>query len=379
MFNIKLIQYNQDFKRLETIWDRLLSESPADNFFLTWDWLWNWWKLYSKKNDELTIFLFESNSRVVGIAPFYVRKIIRAGIFPVRRMMFIGSQEDGDGDVGSDYLDIICLEGGESSFVELIFTTVCDKDICDEILFSKMIASTESFNIFKKQSEKLGFLTQIANEYVSPYIALPPTWEEYINDLSSSMRYKIRDERRKCDRLGTISISRADNEHNLLFFMSELIRLHNKRWQARGMTGAFINDQFIGFHNELTRRLLKTGKLNLMLLAENGETRAVLYNIIYKNKIYFYQSGIETSEAKVAFGYVLHSHCIEDALRKGRSEYDFLPKGGSDDYKDRFANRSRILADLYIVNRYAVKNFVKVKETARSVHHLFKTLIRKAE
>lgn len=302
-----------------------------------------------------------------------------AGILPVRRLMFIGTQEHGDGDVGSDYMDIIYRSGEEKEIVEVILTTAHEQDICDEMYFSKMIASTETFKILGEESEKLGFLTQITNEYVSPYITLPPTWDAYLNKLTSSMRYKIKNEKRKCAKLELINISKADNERSLALFFSELVSLHNKRWQAKGLAGAFMNDQFFSFHRGILPRLLESGKLELVRITENGDTRAVLYNIFYGKKIYFYQSGIDTYETKAAFGYLLHSYCIEDAINRGLHEYDFLPKGGTDKYKDRFANASRIVADLYIARSLPVKCIRKMLDSVRSAYQPFKKYIKPAK
>jgi CelD/BcsL family acetyltransferase involved in cellulose biosynthesis len=118
--------------------------------------------------------------------------------------------------------------------------------------------------------------------------------------------------------------------------------------------------------------LLENGHLELVILSENGSTRAVLYNIAYNDKIYFYQSGIDTFDGKAAYGYVLHSYCIEEAIKRGLREYDFLPKGRSDDYKLRFAKDRRLVSDLYIARSWPAKQFTKVRESARSIYHAIK-------
>jgi CelD/BcsL family acetyltransferase involved in cellulose biosynthesis len=75
---------------------------------------------------------------------------------------------------------------------------------------------------------------------------------------------------------------------------------------------------------------------------------------------------------------VLHSYCIEEAIKRGIEEYDFLPKGRSDDYKGRFAKDYRVLSDLYMARTWFVKKFVKARESARSVYHNVKPAVRRA-
>jgi CelD/BcsL family acetyltransferase involved in cellulose biosynthesis len=371
----RFIRSNEEFRRLESSWIDLLSQSPANNYFLTWEWIWNWWQVFAETNDELWILVVENGDAIIGIAPFYVRKRFLGKIYPVRRMMFIGTQERGEGDVGSDYMNLIYREGEAKNVVHALFRAIAERDMCDEIYLSKMDAASNTFDLFQQEARSAGFLALIADEFVSPYIKLPATWDDYLSTLNTSMRYKIRNERRKLQKSGNTATNRVENTEDLERGFEELFALHRKRWEARGSEGAFSHPQFTQFHKRIMPSMLKNGRLELVLLSENGNTRAVLYNIIYNDKIYFYQSGIDTVDGKAAYGYVLHSHCIEDAIMRGLREYDFLPKGKSDDYKGRFAKDCRILSDLYIARAWSAKQFTRAKESARSIYHTLKPLM----
>jgi hypothetical protein len=339
---------------------------------LTWEWLWNWWQVFSETNDELRILVLENGDAITAIAPFYVRKRFLGKIYPVKRMMFLGTQEHGAGDVGSDYMDIIYRRGDEKSVVHAIFTAIEEHDLCDEIYLSKMDTASCTFDLFRQEAQNSGYLALIADEFVSPYIKLSATWDDYLAALNSSMRYKIRNERRKLQKSGNIVTNRVINADELERGFKELSDLHKKRWEAKGSEGAFSNPQFNQFHKIIMPLLLENGHLELVILSENGSTRAVLYNIAYNDKIYFYQSGIDTFDGKAAYGYVLHSYCIEEAIKRGLREYDFLPKGRSDDYKLRFAKDRRLVSDLYIARSWPAKQFTKVRESARSIYHAIK-------
>lgn len=368
MCRIRQISSTNEFAKLEEKWNNLLSQSPANNYFISWDWLWNWWQVFAKKEDELVILLIEKEDQIIGIAPFYIRKVFIGGIYPVRRMMFLGTQEDGDGDVCSDYMDVIYKDGEEEGVIRCIFNTVVEKNICDEIYLSKMDASSKTFAIFQEAAKKNRFLNIISNEFISPYIKLPAAWEDYLNSLTSSMRYKIRKELRKLQGQHAIVFKKAENQGDLKEGFEGLIRLHQKRWESRGMAGAFSNNKFTMFHNRIMPEMMKKGQLQLISLLADNKHVGVIYNIMYNNKVYFYQSGIDIHDGKSAFGYVLHSYCIEGAIKKGIDEYDFLPKGSMDDYKDRFSTEFRKVSDIYMACNRVVKHFVKAKESARSVY-----------
>lgn len=377
-YTIRVVKTDTDFANLEKIWNELLTISPANNYFLSWEWLWNWWQVYSETDDRLMVLLVEKEKEIIGIAPFYVRKTFLGGIYPVRRMMFLGTQEKGSGEVGSDYMDVIYREGEERGVVNILFQAIVHHDICDDIYLSKMDTSTKTFSLFQEEAGNLKFFSRIADEFVSPYIKLPSTWDDYLSELAPSMRYKIRNERRKLQKHSNVLISKIEHVEDLPRGFEELTRLHKKRWESRGMEGAFSHEQFDQFHKRIMPLMLNRGHLELVLLSENSNNKAVLYNIVYKNKIYFYQSGIDITDKKAAFGYVLHSYCIEDAIKRGIEEYDFLPKGRSDDYKGRFAKDYRALSDLYMARTWFVKQFVKARESARSAYHYVKPVVSRA-
>jgi CelD/BcsL family acetyltransferase involved in cellulose biosynthesis len=374
---IRIVTTAAEFITLEKEWSKLLSISPANNYFLSWEWLWTWWQVYAGPDDRLAIILVEREKEIIGIAPFYVRKTSLGGIYPVRRMMFLGTQEEGDGEVGSDYMDVIYRDGDQRGTVNILFQAIVQHDICDDIYLSKIDTSAKTYTLLQEEAESLKFFTRVSDEHVSPYIKLPLTWDDYLGELAPSMRYKIRNERRKLQKHSNVIVSRIEHVDDLPRGFDELTRLHNHRWESRGMEGAFSNARFVQFHKNIMPLMLKRGHLELVLLSENTNSKAILYNIVYNNKIYFYQSGIDTSDKKAAFGYVLHSYCIEDAIRRGLEEYDFLLKGRSDEYKSRFATDHRGLSDLYMARTWFVKQFVKARESARIAYHYVKPVLKR--
>lgn len=372
MYKVRLIASQDEFAQAACGWNELLSISPADNYFLRWEWLWNWWQVFAKKGDRLAIMALEKDGETAAIAPCYIRKRDLRGVLPSRLLMFLGTQDEGEGDVGSDYMDMIYREGEEADVVAAVFEYITGHDLCDEIFFSKMDVSSKSFPLIMDEATRLGFLTQVPNEYTSPYINLPARWEDYLDGLSTSMRHKIRKERRRLSGAGHAVFKKAESDEDLKTGLHELIRLHQGRWNSKGIEGAFSNDKFTRFHEAVMPCMMENGQLDLVLLSEDGRYRGAVYNIVYKNKIYFYQSGIDVGNGLASYGFALHSHCIEEAIRDGLDEYDFLPKGKTDSYKDRYANQQRNVSDIYIACSRLIKYLVTAKQGLISVYRHIK-------
>src|ERR1043165_7663508 len=98
------------FEKLRGPWSDLLVASSADCFFLTWEWLYTWWK-HLAGGRALYILTIESDGRLIGIAPLAMRPR-RVSDFPARPLEFLGS-----GIAGSDYLDLILRRGKEAEAI----------------------------------------------------------------------------------------------------------------------------------------------------------------------------------------------------------------------------------------------------------------------
>ena len=68
MISVEKISQESEFSNLQTTWNNLLKQSDADNPFLTWEWLYSWWKFYGDKS-ELMILVVREDDKTVALAP----------------------------------------------------------------------------------------------------------------------------------------------------------------------------------------------------------------------------------------------------------------------------------------------------------------------
>ncbi len=104
---VEIIDDVAAFERLRPEWTRLLQASAADSLFLTWEWLFTWWK-HLAGDRRLFILTVRSGDELIAIAPFARSAPRVASILPLPSLEFLGT-----GTVGSDYLDIIVRRGSE--------------------------------------------------------------------------------------------------------------------------------------------------------------------------------------------------------------------------------------------------------------------------
>src|SRR5205823_2903580 len=105
--------------------------------------------------------------------------------------------------------------------------------------------------------------------------------------------------------------------------------------------------KFNAFHDAVLPQLLEAGALQLVWLSAHGRPVAAMYNIVWNNKVHFYQSGRDTTlPAHLRPGIVIIGKVIQQAIEAGRREFDFL--GGASSYKTQLALATRPLVLLRV-------------------------------
>jgi CelD/BcsL family acetyltransferase involved in cellulose biosynthesis len=363
---VRIIEHIGDFAALHEEWNHLLSRSNANTVFLTWEWLYSWWEHFSA-NRKLSIMLVYDEDKLVGIAPFYYESTRIRGLIPMKSLQWLGA-----GDVGSDYLNLICETGYEEQ--------VCDL-ICREL--SGNIKSWDLLRLTDLPDRSPAFLRfqeltagdtnleyQIGREYICPYIELENhSTESYLESLSSNMRYNLRRRSRQVFQQLGAEMRRCERLEEIGSFLDAIFELHARRWKARGGSDGFSGTEIRAFHQTAAERLFARGWLRLYMLEIDNLPVAGIYGIEYANTFSFYQSGFDPACDRYSVGMVLMFETIKEAINRKMVLYDFLH--GTEEYKFKWTQTVRRTQSLMIYprNRLAPRLYFllrNVKERLRT-------------
>lgn len=156
--------------------------------------------------------------------------------------------------------------------------------------------------------------------------------------LGGSTRSNVRRTLRKYDQPRiewADSIDRADD------IFSELVALHQARWQASGQPGAFASRRFRDFQHDLLVRLLPLGRVVLFRMRSGAATVGCLLLLVDRNRLLDYLSGFAPFDRFPGPGIVTHYQCMAEALRRGFDAYDFLV--GDKRHKENLSTHSQDL------------------------------------
>lgn len=347
--SVSIISSQEEFHALEEPWNRLLEASPSNTFFLRWEWLWSWWEAFGASLGTLHILLVKREDQVVGIGPFYWTTT-QAGLFSVRRLLFLGTAAGGKGDVGSEYLDLIVLPVYQEEVLAAISVQLLQEDRFQEWMFLHVPDQAPSLSTLLAQAGKARYWLQELHRWKCPYISLPARWDQFLESLGSTLRYKFRKNLRELEKHGAYCFRLTRSVDELDRDLPTLVLLHQARWEGRGMSGVFADPAYERFLSMVSRYALQHGLLRLSIVTVSDKPVAAVYNIVYGNKVYYYQSGFDTAfDRKVAIGTFAHTLCIKQAIGEELGEYDFLLKGSLDTYKDRWTKAVREIVDYRLI------------------------------
>ncbi len=329
LLTLRVYQNLVDLQELEPVWDDLVAAYPAASIFCTWEWLTSWWQSFGEGRNLLVLALFDSTSRLLGLAPLSISTETYWGSVPVRMLRFMG-----DGSEDSDNLDFPVRPGFEEILANKVLHYLEDQrsqwDVSqlNTMPIASLVASCladslkqPGWSCFEHSRSRLTVL-------------LPSTWEEYLDQISSKERRNFMYYGRRLEKKYSVRIHRCTGESELTSCLEALFRLHQLRWQNTGQPGSFADASRRNFYIDLSRRLLTKGQLELRTAELDGKIAAVQFAMRYGNTVYSLQEGYDPEHASDRIGFLLRGEVLKHLISEGIRVYDFL--GGNDEHKARW-------------------------------------------
>lgn len=337
---VNVIEDPAGFERLQPEWNELLQASAANCLFLTWEWLYTWWKHLSEGR-KLCLITVRSGGELVAIAPLAVRPRKLTRLLPFHSVTFLGT-----GSVGSNYLDVIIRRGKEHEAL---------RALADHLAYGKLMLELAELKRSTCFAAQLGaelrqrdWSHSEAKVTICPFIDLSDhSMESYLATLGSKNRGDLQRRLRNLTKQFDVRFEQALSEEKRREALTLLFALHNLRWRDRGGSAAFHTLRLLSFHEELSRLALERGWLRLFVLYLDGKPAGARYGFRYHRTFYSYQSGFDPSYGRHGLGLIAALLAIESAIAEGAEEYDLL--AGTEEYKFRLAREIRELGrlDLY--------------------------------
>ena len=358
---IRVVTSLEEFKGLALEWDVLLNTVPGHSLFLTWEWLYYWAKHYLGDNRLRILLAFDDQERLVGIAPFYLRRAKAHGVIPFRELRFLGSEA-----VSSSYLDVITNEQHKRALLQGLYRYLFNetrKD-WDILTLSEVPAESSTLDLWNELFDEAGKVGEVVSTTCCPVIRLPGDIETYRAGLGRSRRYTLQRKTKCLQGAGRVEYSRATGPAEVDAAFESLVTLHQRRWSPRPGGGVFAHERARQFHRDLVRVLSERGRVSVDLLSLDGRPIAGVYGFVYHGVYYFYLPGFAPDVLpKASPGLLLLYHCIRQAIGDGERMVDLLQ--GAQPYKLEWSDDIRRSITLRYYNRSVRTVALKLLESGK--------------
>lgn len=323
-----VVSESSAFDGLNEAWNELLEYCDA-SVFQSFEWQRTWWKHFgeSDRSARLHILLIRQRDRLVGIAPFYVQKIRTLGLLPFKKLAFIAQGP-------SDYLNVLFAQGFEAECADRVAEHLSTHGSTFDVLHLEEFTERSPNHLLLYEAlVKRGMTGQhFINEYC-PRTQLLETWEGTLASFKVDTRREIRRRRRNIHKNFTIEYDVVTREEDAARAIDEFEALHQSKWQADGHTGLFADSAVGVFHREVARLFAKRGWLFLAFMSANGVKVASLYCFTFRSDCDVYLTGNANRSDVFKFspGRVLTGYCMEEAVKMGKTVFDFMR--GTEPYK----------------------------------------------
>ncbi len=309
------------FDSLASEWNPLLRASQADTPFLTHEWQAAYWSVWDEGALKV-VEVRDDGGALVGIAALYTVEVEGK-----RLLRFVGGVD------ASDYLDFIIERGREPEVGAAILEALAADGEWDQVDLYSVPEASPTRSWLAQAAAARGWTYSDEPQVVAPILALPESFDEYLDSLDSKERREMRRKLRRADATDGLRWHLVDSE-----FVSELEpevdAFLDLMARSRADKAEFMTPQMRRFFYEGVHAAHRGGWLQMAFLEVEGRKAATYLSFDYADRLMVYNSGLEPDAFQaLSPGIVLMGRLIEHAIQQGKRLVDFMR--GGEDYKYR--------------------------------------------
>ena len=304
----------ESFEQLWPAWEALLPQGNFQTVFLTPSWHHVWWREHGG-GSELRLNAVRDGEALVGIAPLMSTGNV---------LLFLG-----DTDLW-DYHDFIVTQGREADFYPALLDHL-DAQPWDLLDLRSIPEFSPTMAHLPPLAEARGYTVEVAEEDVSPGVALPNTWDDYLMSLSKKDRHELRRKFRRLDNRADYRSYSVDDSSSIDSALDDFFELMRISHQDKAI---FLSPERERFFRRITEEVARIGALKLFFMEVSGKRVAGALCFDYGNARLLYNSGYDPDYSSLSIGLLLKAQCLKEAIEEGKGYFDFLR--GKEPYKYHF-------------------------------------------
>src|SRR4051794_17245532 len=287
----------------------------------------HWWACFGGKQ-TLRVLVVEDNDGTCAIAPLACAR--RAlGPLNYRSLELIGTGALWSAGTGlADRSDILLSRRHEESVDAILRAVHCDSD-WDVLNLRGIPAQSTTGRRLDAHTTARGVKLLREARWRSPYLTLPGDFDSYLSARSRGFRKALRRKRLRLEAHGALTIDLTAGARDPTAALGRALAVCQRSWKGKLGTALLLQPKL----REFIERLLSDPEGGTYLAELRVGSTCVAYELGFEmdNKLWSYDGAYDEAWGYASPGAVLTASIIQDACRRGLSEYDFMR--GSEGYK----------------------------------------------
>jgi len=307
----------RDFQRRD--WSDLVDRDPAGTIFHRPAFLKIYWEEFGESPDHLLLAFAEEDdgTQVAAVAFERIDEDLR----------FLGGTEV------TDYMGPVGVPDAQPEVAKALVGALLDRDDWRSADL-RGLAEDEAWLRLLHDAASAAGLSVVEDDDqngAAPFLALPPTWDEYLEGLPAKLRHEIRRKAKKLEAdAGPFRIVTAGGD-TIGPLLDRFVELHR---MSEGPKGVFMVPGMEIFFRRLAEAFLPDRVFRLTFIEVGGELAAGTVGFVCDGTYSLYNSAFDRTWGALAPGMVLVGEDIRIAIEDGCTAFDLLK--GDYAYKYRF-------------------------------------------
>ncbi|QDT79770.1 hypothetical protein Mal35_32370 [Gimesia maris] len=256
------------------------------------------------------------------------------GPLPIKTVHLGTAGEPAADSVCVEYNSLLIQPADQSAFMKALLELLSDHPTWDSLNF-------DGFDSIELENWDLSFPEISVRKIESRYFDLQLIRDEE-REVISGFGYSTRKNLRKnMKTYGNLTTEWAETIEQAESIFSDLVTLHQTRWQQEGQPGSYASERFTRFHEALIQKLIPTGQMGLFRVKIDDAVIGCVQVLIDRNRVLCYQGGSAEYQGKLSPGVITDYLCIEECFQRGFDAYDFL--AGNSHHKQKMSTHHSYL------------------------------------
>lgn len=312
-----------DFERLRQEWSALHDPTQDQDPFLCSDWFASWWRAFG---GDRTLYLVTArrDGHLRAVLPLMLERTRRHGI-RLRRLSAIGNDH-------TPRFDLVRAGDNEDVHRSIWNHLMNLQDQWDMLDFPRLSAGSITTECFVQLAAEQAVRTSLWRRAPpSPWIAIQPSWDDYLAARSAGFRKSLRRKMRRLHRQGKVKLQTVTDPEALDQALADGLDIEAEGWKGSNRTAMASQPAVAGFYTELAETMAARGQLRLHFLTLDDERIAFDYSILANRCLHSLKAGHSRAHARLSPGTVLLALILQQAHDQGLRGMDLL--GESDEFK----------------------------------------------